>query len=187
MPSSSLQMANPRLFVKNEVALCLIINQLILVLQLCNLFCCQPPDVKLSGKLSSALRLFLPWMSPELMKTRLTSYVRSLSLSLSSLLHSHTAYLKTQIHAHSSPYIQDNDVYSLGVLLWEVWSGVCPWPDLSPPQLGKVLVEEGQRLPITKSHFVISHILDSCFGPPVDRLPAEEFLCQMGYLKTTPL
>ena len=82
---------------------------------------------------------------------------------------------------------QDNDVYSLGVLLWEVWSGACPWPDLSPPQLGKVLVEEGQRLPITKTHFVISHILDSCFGLPVDRLPAEEFLCQIGYLKTTPL
>ena len=63
---------------------CIVINFLYSnFLQLCNLFCCQPPEIKLSGKMSSALRLFLPWMSPELMKTRLTSYVSTRSLSLS--------------------------------------------------------------------------------------------------------
>ena len=101
--------------------------------------------------------------------------------------HTHT---HTHTHKTWSPCVsllQDSDVYSLGVLLWEAWSGECPWPDLSPPQLGRVLVEEGQRLPLTKKHFVISHILESCFGPPMERLPIEHFLCQVGYLKTTPL
>ena len=144
--------------------------------QLCNLFCCLPPEVTLSGKFASALRLFLQWMSPELMKTRLTSYVKIRTLSLSSPL-KHKPMIVFSC-------IQDNDVYSLGVLLWEVWSGECPWPNLSPPQLGKILLEEGQTLPITGNHSAISQILDSCFGPPVDRPPAGQFLSQIGYFKT---
>ena len=83
--------------------------------------------------------------------------------------------------------LQHNDVYSLGVLLWEVWSGACPWPDLSPPQLGQALLEDGKRLPITRQHYVIAHLLESCFGEPTKRLPVEQFLVQVGYLKTTPL
>ena len=45
------------------------------VLQLCNVFCCQPPATQLPGICSPALRLFMPWMAPELMQSRIAAMV----------------------------------------------------------------------------------------------------------------
>lgn len=70
--------------------------------------------------------------------------------------------------------LQESDIFSLGVLLWEVWSGRAPWPGLSPPQLGRVLVQTGQRLPLTNQHCLIAPVLKTCFGAPVTRLPAAQ-------------
>ncbi len=60
------------------------------------------------------------------------------------------------------------------MLLWEVWSGTHPWPGLTPPQLGRVLIQNGQRLPLTNNHTHITPVLKSCFGPPGARLPAAQ-------------
>ena len=45
------------------------------IFQLCNVFCCYPPATMIPGEHSSAMRLYLPWMAPELMHTRISNFV----------------------------------------------------------------------------------------------------------------
>ena len=70
--------------------------------------------------------------------------------------------------------MQESDIFSLGVLLWEMWADHPPWPGLTASQLGRVLIQDGQRLPLTNNHIPMAPILKSCFGPPVARLPATQ-------------
>lgn len=61
------------------------------------------------------------------------------------------------------------DVYSLGVLMWEVWEEEQPWAGLSPVEVCQVVAREGQRLPINRDQNVLAPLLDKCLGPPSQR------------------
>jgi len=65
-------------------------------------------------------------------------------------------------------------MFSVGVVIWELWATTPPWPGLTPPQLGRVLVRDGQRLPISSKHSLVAPLLKTCFGPPMARLPAAQ-------------
>lgn len=85
---------------------------------------------------------------------------------------SHTGY-GLSMHAICS-HTQASDVYSLGVLLWELWGQEKPWPGLTPPDLGKVVVDQGHTLDISKKHQEILPILKCCFCLPFGRLAVEQ-------------
>ena len=71
-------------------------------------------------------------------------------------------------------YMQESDMFSVGVVIWELWAATPPWPGLTPPQLGRALVRDGQRLPISNKHNLVALLLKTCFGPPMARLPAAQ-------------
>ena len=60
--------------------------------------------------------------------------------------------------------LQACDVYSFGVLAWEVWEGEEPWAGLSLKDIWRVVVIEGQRLPIQGNH--ITPLLEKCLRSP---------------------
>ena len=68
--------------------------------------------------------------------------------------------------------LQACDVYSFGVLAWEVWEGEEPWAGLSLKDVWRVVVREGQRLPIQGNH--ITPLLDKCLGSPSQRVSITE-------------
>ena len=61
-------------------------------------------------------------------------------------------------------------MYSVGVVLWELWSGKEPWVGLYGQGLHQVLVEEKRTLPLGQEHGEIAQLLQVTFSPqPEDR------------------
>ena len=129
------------------------------LLQLCNMYCCQPPDTRV--KKGPHFHPFIPWMAPEIMQHLTTSYV-------SVLLPLHKNTPNTLVS------LQTNDVYSFGVLAWELWGEEEPWAGLSPKEVWRVVIREGQRLSIQGNHSSLSPLLEKCLGTPSQRVSITE-------------
>lgn len=65
-------------------------------------------------------------------------------------------------------------MYSVGVVLWELWSGVEPWEGLHGRGFYRVLVEEKQTLPLGEEHRDIAQLLQSVFSPRPEQRPSIE-------------
>ena len=70
--------------------------------------------------------------------------------------------------------LQTCDVYSFGVLAWEVWREEEPWAGLSPKDVWRVVVREGQRLPIQGNQITLAPLLEKCLGSPSQRVSITE-------------
>ena len=60
-------------------------------------------------------------------------------------------------------------MYSLGVLLWELWCEQEPWGEMPATEICKNVVGLGHRLPLTEKHKDIEEVLQHCFSQPDDR------------------
>lgn len=83
----------------------------------------------------------------------------------------------------SGTLFQCSDVYSLGVLVWEVWGGGVPWEGWTPPQLCVAVAERGERLPVGDQHRLVAEILRSCFAEPSVR-PSVCEVCPSQHVHT---
>lgn len=63
-------------------------------------------------------------------------------------------------------------MYSVGVVLWELWSGREPWEGLYGQGLHRVLVVEKQSLPLGEEHRDIAQLLRSSFSPHPEHRPS---------------
>ena len=65
--------------------------------------------------------------------------------------------------------MQEADVYSLGVVLWEIWSGNEPWEGLHGQELYCTIVKEKRTLPLSLEHSGIAQLLRLMFNKPDHR------------------
>ena len=59
---------------------------------------------------------------------------------------------------------QGADVYSLGVVLWELWSGEEPWAGLYGRSLYQTVIEERKTLALGEEHRDLAHLLRVTFS-----------------------
>ena len=70
-----------------------------------------------------------------------------------------------------------SDIYSFGVVLWEIVTMKVPWPDKTMAQLVGLIGFSGNKLPIPSSEKVpgcpvaLLSIIEACFAPPAERPP----------------
>ena len=55
-------------------------------------------------------------------------------------------------------------MYSLGVVLWELWSGVEPWAGLYAQDLSRTVVEEKKTLALGEEHRDLARLLRVAFS-----------------------
>ena len=67
---------------------------------------------------------------------------------------------------------QAADVYSLGTVLWEMWSGEEPWAGLYGRSLYQTVVEEKKTLPLGDEHRDIAPLLNRTFSPHPQHRPS---------------
>ena len=68
-------------------------------------------------------------------------------------------------------FLQACDVYSFGVLAWEVWEGEEPRAGLSLKDVYRVVVREGQILPIQGN---LAPLLEKCLRSPSQHVSITE-------------
>ena len=67
---------------------------------------------------------------------------------------------------------QEADVYSVGVVMWEVWGGCEPWQGLHGRGLHHALVEKKMSLPLGEEHRDIARLLRLTFSPQPEHRPS---------------
>ena len=68
-----------------------------------------------------------------------------------------------------------DDMYSVGVLLWELFSGRIPWAGYREPQIVSMVSVLQKRLPVLQLQPVaIDQLLQELMGPPSDRPSATQ-------------
>ena len=55
-------------------------------------------------------------------------------------------------------------MYSLGVVLWELWSGMEPWAGVYGQSLYQAVIEEKKTLALGEGHRNIAHLLRDTFS-----------------------
>ena len=74
----------------------------------------------------------------------------------------------------NEPYRESTDIYSLGVVIWELMSLDIPWKDMTAPQIIGAVGYGNQRLPIPQGIAApLQQLLRNCFDNS-DRRPTAE-------------
>jgi len=78
-------------------------------------------------------------------------------------------------------YSEKADIYSLGIVLWELFTGQCPYEGKQQMQIAVGVVQKNLRpeLPLFLSHEVRSFVSDCWHTNPTKR-PSAQYLLQMA-------
>jgi len=78
-------------------------------------------------------------------------------------------------------YRESADIYSLGVIIWEIFSGQIPWEGKSMVQLIGMIVGMGAKLQVTENLIpsaAMRLLVEACFENEMEQRPTAEQICQ---------
>lgn len=82
------------------------------------------------------------------------------------------AYLAPEILIKKNNVNEKVDIYSFGVIFWQMFSLKAPYPNLSFDALRSEIIEKESRLPLPECPFVYRRLMDVCLSLDHDSRPS---------------
>lgn len=97
------------------------------------------------------------------------------------------AWMAPEILEHK-PYDESVDVYSFGILMWELYSGQRPFKDMAPLQIAMAVISKDQRPPISDDMPPpLSKLISECWAKdPKDRPSLESIMQRLHDMDPHP-
>ncbi|KAG5622400.1 hypothetical protein H5410_007618 [Solanum commersonii] len=78
----------------------------------------------------------------------------------------------------NEPFTEKCDIFSLGVIIWELYTLKRPWEGVPPIQVVYAVANDGKRLEIPEGP--LGKLIADCWAEPDDRPSCEEILSRLG-------